>query len=230
MGFVGRVRRIVSANLNDLVSKAENPEKMLNQLIEEMHDGVEEATHRVAAAIAAEKQLRRKHEDACRSVLLWEERAKSAVDRDEDDLAREALRRKHLHGELAASYERELERQQETAAALRASLEALRAKLEEAKGRRRSLVARYQAAKAKSVVNEKMVTVAGKSAFQAFERMAQRIEDIESVAQASLELSAEDLERRFAQPEVDASIEGELKALKGAGESAAEQTAQAGNA
>jgi len=195
-----------------------------------MHDGVEEATHRVAAAMAAEKQLRRKHEEAGRSVLLWEERARRAVDRDEDDLAREALRRKRLHAELAASYERDLEHQQETAVALRASLDALKAKLEEAKGRKRSLVARYQAAKAKSVVNQKMTAVADKSAFQAFERMAQRIEDVESLAEASLELSAEDLERKFAQPEVDASIEGELKALKGAGASEAEQPAQAESA
>jgi len=215
MGFVGRVRRIVSANLNDLISKAEHPEKMLNQLIEEMHDGVEEATHRVAAALAAEKQMRRKHEEAGRNALLWEERARTAVDRGEDDLAREALRHKHLHAALEASYERELEHQAEATTALRASLEALKAKLEEAKGRKRALVARYHAAKAKSTVSRKMIAAGDRNALRAFERMAQRIEDVEALAEASFELSAEDLERKFAEPEVDARIEGELKALKG---------------
>lgn len=218
MGFVRRVRRIASANLNDLVSRAEHPEKMLNLLIEEMQDGVEEATHRVAAAMAAERQLGRKHEEAQRSLLLWEERARTAVDRGQDDLAREALRRKRLYGEIAGSYGAELERQREGTAALRASLEMLRAKLEEAKGRRRSLVARYQAAKAKATVGEKMIAAGDRSAFEAFERMAQRIEDTEFAAEAALELSAEDLERRFAEPEVEAEIEGELQALKGSGQ------------
>ena len=227
MGFVGRVRRIVSANLNDLVSKAEHPERMLNQLIEEMHDGVEEATHRVAAAMAAERQLSRKHEEAQRSLLLWEERAKTAVERGEDDLAREALRRKRLHQEIAASYERELERQRGGTTALRASLDALKAKLEEAKGRRRGLVARYHTAKAKATVGQKMIAATDRSAFEAFERMAQRIEDTEFTAEAALELSAEELERKFAEPEVEAEIEGELRALKGA-DDRQEEPAEAG--
>jgi len=232
MGFFRRVRRIVSANLNDLVSKAEHPEKMLNQLIEEMHDGVEEATHRVAAAMAAEKQLRRTHEEAGRNLALWDERARSAAERDEDDLAREALRRKHLHAEIAASYERELEHQGEATRALRTSLDALKAKLEEAKGRKRGLVARYHVAQAKSTISQKMIAVTDQSALRAFERMAQRIEDMEAIAEASLELSAEDLERKFEQPEVEAQIEGELKALKGTAPAAApaEEPAQAGGA
>ena len=91
-------------------------------------------------------------------------------------------------------------------------------------------MARYHAAKAKAVIGQKMVGASNQSALRAFERMAQRIEDVEALAEASLELSAEDLERKFQQPEVDARIEGELKALKGAsaGEAqAVEEPAQA---
>jgi phage shock protein A len=214
MGYVRRVRRILAANINDLIDRAENPEKMLNQLTLEMETSIEDARDRVATAIAAERRLRNHHERERREVAVWEERAKSAIEQGDDDLAREAIRRKRLHSELADSYGREVESQAEAVQGLRASLDALRRKLEEARTTKRALIARYQVAKARGGVSRIRATVIDTTAFDVFERMADKIEEAEVRGQVAAELAVDALEERFRAPEEEAAIDAELTELK----------------
>jgi phage shock protein A len=214
MGYVRRVRRILASNINDLIDRAENPEKMLNQLTLEMESSIEEAKNRVATAIAAERRLRSHHERERRDAAVWEERAKSAIEQGDDDLAREALRRKKLHGELADSYQRELETQAEGVQGLRSSLEALRRKLEEARMTKRALIARYRTAQARGGLGRIRATVIDTTAFDAFERMADKIEELEIRGQVAAEFAVDALEEKFRTPEEEAAIDAELTELK----------------
>jgi len=214
MGYVRRVRRILASNINDMIDRVEHPEKMLNQLTLEMETSIEEAKNRVATAIAAERRLRVHHERERREAAVWEERAKSAVEQGDDDLAREALRRKKLHSELADSYGRESETQAEAVQGLRASLDALRHKLEQARMTKRALIARYRTAKARGGVTKIGATVIDTTAFDAFERMADKIEELEIRGQVAAEFAVDALEERFRTPEEEAAIDAELTELK----------------
>jgi phage shock protein A len=205
MGLFSRFKRAVKANINDMISKAENPQKMLNQLIVDMNGQLIEAKKTVAGAIADEKKLERQALQNREQAVEWERKAVLAVKSGKDDLAREALLRKQEYEELSRQYYGQWEAQHASVEDLKGSLRQLQQKIEEAQRKKNMLLARARRAEAQKTIQQTMGGIADTSAFDAFDRMAARVDQIEAEAEALRELEApaakDSLEARFAELE-----------------------------
>ena len=202
MGLFDRFRRVVRSNINDMITKAENPEKMLNQLIVEMNEQLIESKKSVASAIADEKRLQRQLVDQRRNSELWEQRAMDAVRAGKDDLAKQALVRKQEHAEYVASYQEQYDAQHTSVEQLKDSLRQLQQKIEEASRKKNLLIARAKRAEAQQRIQATMTATGNTSAFDAFDRMAAKVEEAEAHAEATDELAQIDagdkqLEKQF---------------------------------
>ncbi len=214
MGILDRMSRLISANVNDMIDRAENPESMLNELLREMETNIREARMQVANMIAQEKELEADLRDAQRDSREWERRAELAVTSGKDDLAREALRRRRDAEGIATVYATQLSSQQEMVTKLKQQLKMLEAKHDEAESKRAVLIARHRANQAQRQMTETLSTLPGLDSFSELDRMERRIRQEESKTQALGELQGEDVEWQFAELDRDEDIEGELAALK----------------
>lgn len=194
MGIFERISTILKSNINDLIGRAEDPEKMLNQLITDMRGQLAKAKQEVASAIADEKKLYAHIEKEKSSAAEWEQRAIMAVEQNRDDMAKQALVRHNEHMEHGQSLHETWARQKAEVESLKASLRQLNEKIEEAKRKKNLLVARQKRAAAQTRIQETMSSLSDKSAFESFDRMTEKIEEAERKALAATELS-EDLER-----------------------------------
>ncbi|MCZ6759880.1 MAG: PspA/IM30 family protein [Gemmatimonadetes bacterium] len=194
MGIFERISTILKSNINDLIGRAEDPEKMLNQLITDMRGQLAKAKQEVASAIADEKKLYAHTEKEKSSAAEWEQRAIMAVEQNRDDMAKQALVRHNEHMEHGHSLHETWARQKAEVESLKASLRQLNEKIEEAKRKKNLLVARQKRAAAQTRIQETMSSLSDKSAFESFDRMTEKIEEAERKALAATELS-EDLER-----------------------------------
>ena len=218
MGIFDRLSTLLRSNLNDLISSAENPEKMLNQLILDMRSQLAKAKQQVAAAIADEKKLQAQAEQEKKQAEDWEKRAMLAVQEGRDDLAKQALLRHSEHMEAAVQLDDTWRKHAGETEALKNSLRALNDKIEEAKRKKNILIARQRRAEAQKRIHETMGSISDKSAFETFERMAERIENNErkalAAAELSEELSGDSLAKQFEQLEYKADADTQLLALK----------------
>ena len=219
MGIWNRLSTMVRSNLNDLIARAENPEKMLNQIIDDMRSQLAQAKQEVAVAIADERKLRRQVQDERDQGADWERRAKLAIREGRDDLARQALLRSQEHGEHAGTLEEQWRGHASETDKLKTSLRQLNDKIEEAKRKRNLLIAKQKRAQAQKRIHETMVGLSDRSSCEAFERMAERIEDTEvralAAAEVDEELGGDDLENQFKRLEGgDLDVERQLAALK----------------
>lgn len=179
------------SNINDLISRAENPEKMLNTLILDMKSQLAKAKQQAASAIADEKKLQADAEAMKKSAEDWERRAMLAVQEGRDDLATQALMRYNESLQGAQQLHETWVRHKAETEKLKGSLRGLHDKIEEAKRKKNILVARAKRAEAQQRIHETMAGMSDKSAFETFERMAERIEDVERKALAAAELQEE---------------------------------------
>ena len=220
MGIFSRLKTMISSNVNDAISKAEKPEKMLNQLIIEMQEQLLESKKAVALAIADEKKLERELASQEAQAQEWEKKAMLAVRAGQDDLAKEALLRKQEYENTYAEYRKQWELQKSSVDRLKESLRELQNKIEEAQRKKNLLVARAKRAEAQQKIQNTISSVSGnRSAFDAFDRMAQKVDQMEAQADAARELedlsSNASLERRFSELEKsDASADLLLEDLK----------------
>ncbi len=219
MSIWSRLSTMVRSNLNDLIARAENPEKMLNQIIDDMRSQLAQAKQEVAVAIADERKLRRQVQDERDQGGDWERRAKLALREGRDDLARQALLRSQEHGGQATTLEEQWRAHAAETEKLKDTLRQLGSKIEEAKRKRNLLIARQKRAAAQRRIHETMASLSDRSSFEAFDRMAERIEDAEmralAAAEVSEELEGDDLERQFKRLEGgDIDVERRLAALK----------------
>jgi phage shock protein A len=214
MAILDRMARLIRANINDLLDRAEDPEKMLNELMREMETNIRDARVQVANMIAQEKEIEAELQDAQRESREWERRAELAVTSSKDDLAREALRRKRDSESIATVYATQLSSQQEMVTKLKQQLKMLEAKYNEAESKRDVLIARHRASQAQRQMTETLSTLPGLDSFSELDRMEKRIRTEESRTQALGELQGEDLDWRFAELDRDEDIEAELAALK----------------
>ena len=188
MGIFDRFRRVVKSNLNDMISKAENPEKMLNQLIVEMNQNLIESKKSVAAAIADEKRLERQAKENLAAGQEWERKAMLAVRAGKEDLAKEALIRKQEFDKIAAQYKEQWTVQHESVEKLKSALRGLQQKIEEAQRKKNLLVARAKRAEAQRKINETIGGLADTSAFEAFDQMSKRMDQLEAENEAMVEI------------------------------------------
>jgi phage shock protein A len=206
MGIFSRLKTLVSSNVNDLINKAEKPEKMLNQLLIDMSEQLIESKKAVALAIADEKKLERELQNQEAQAQEWERKAMLAVQSGKDDLAKEALLRKQEYGNNAAEYRKQWEAQKASVDKLKNALRELQNKIEEAQRKKNLLIARAKRAEAQQKIQSTISSVSGnRTAFDAFDRMSQKVDQMEAEADAAQELeeiSADtSLEKRFAELE-----------------------------
>ncbi|MDH3270727.1 MAG: PspA/IM30 family protein [Gemmatimonadota bacterium] len=221
MGIFTKLSTVIKSNINDLISRAENPEKMLNQIILDMRDQLAKAKREVAAAIADERKLKSQLDTEVKQARDWQHRAMLAVKEGRDDLAKQALLRQKEHTERAHVLQSTWEAQAGETEKLKGSLRQLNDKIEEAKRKRNLLIAKQKRAQAQRRIHETMSGLSDTSAFEAFNRMADKIEEEErkSIAHAEVnaELGGDTLESEFLRLEAGpggADVEDQLLALK----------------
>ena len=222
MGIWDKLSTLIRSNINDAIAKAENPEKMLNQILLDMRDQLQKAKTEVAVAIADERKLKAQMEEEQKLSNDWEHRAMLAVRESRDDLAKQALMRQQEHAERALHLAETWQKQAGETERLKESLRQLNDKIEEAKRKKNLLVAKQKRAQAHQRIHETMAGLNDKSAFEAFDRMAERIEESERIVAAQVEVheaitTGDTLEQQFKQLNAaagDQSIEWKLLQLK----------------
>ena len=218
MGIFDRLSTLLRSNINDLISRAEDPEKMLNQLIVDMRSQLAKAKQQVASAIADEKRLSAQVEQEKRLAGDWEKRAVLAVQEGRDDLAKQALLRHNEHVTAAVQMHDTWLKHREETEKLKLSLRQLNDKIEEAKRKKNLLIARQKRAEAHKRIQETMSSIGDKSAFETFERLAEAIEHEErkliAAAEVTEDLSGDQLMKQFQSLEVKADADQQLIALK----------------
>jgi phage shock protein A len=215
MGIFARVSDIFKANVNDLLDKSEDPEKMIKQMVIEMEEAVGKATMAVGQAIANEKMLQKQVEDKKKGSDEWQKKAIQAVNAGRDDLAKQALEKKNQFTKASGDLEPLLNEAKNTSTNLRSQLDKLRAKLEEVRLRQNTLIARSQAAKAKKQIAASVSGI-GDDAFANFDKYEQKIVKQESEAEALAEMAGQDtrLEDEFNKLSTGAVVDDELAQLK----------------
>ncbi len=221
MGIFSKFSTLFKSNINDLISRAENPEKMLNQIILDMRDQLAKAKREVAAAIADERKLRGQLDEEVKQTRDWERRAMLAVKEGRDDLAKQALMRQQEHAGRVQMLEQTWQAQADETEKLKGSLRQLNDKIEEARRKRNLLIAKQKRAQAQKRIHETMSGLSDTSAFEAFNRMAEKIEESERKSLAAAEvdeaLGNDNLETEFMRLEAgggDLGVEDKLLALK----------------
>jgi phage shock protein A len=199
MGIFDRFASLLRSNINDLISRAEDPEKMLTQILIDMRSQLAKAKQQVATAIADEKRLKDQAEAEYKQAADWENKAMLAIKEGRDDLAKQALMRQGEHTSHAQQLEQTWEAHRLETEKLKNSLRDLNDKIEEAKRKKNLLVARQRRAEAQKRIAETMSSMSEKSAFEAFSRMEERIETNERQLKASMEIEEEFTGDRLAQ-------------------------------
>ena len=205
MGIFSRLGTLIKSNINDLITKAEDPEKMLSQVLLEMQQQLVEAKKAVAIAIADEKKLQKQYTSETDKAKEWERKAMVAVRAGDDNLARQALARKQEHETISAQFQQQWIAQKQAVEKLKDALRLLNNKIEEAKRKKNILIARKKRAEAQQQIANTMQGLGDTSAFDTFDRMAERIQLMEAEAEAGAELAGElsgdTLESKFLQLE-----------------------------
>ena len=222
MGIWQKLSTLIRSNINDAIAKAENPEKMLNQVLLDMRDQLQKAKTEVAVAIADERKLKAQAEEEQKLAGDWEHRAMLAVREGRDDLAKQALMRQQKHAERAMTFAETWQKQAAETERLKESLRQLNDKIEEAKRKKNLLVAKQKRAQAQQRIHETMAGLSDRSAFEVFDRMAEKIVEQERMVEATTEVhealaTGDALEREFKALTVgaaDQSIEWKLLQLK----------------
>lgn len=214
MGLFDRISRVLRANLNDVVSKAEDPEKILEQSIIDMQEDLVQLRQAVAQAIATQKRTQQQYNKAETEVNSWQQRAQLALTKGDENLAREALQRKKAQTETATALKSSLDQQTTTVDTLKRNLIALESKISEAKTKKDMLKARISAAKAQEQIQSAVGKLGTSSAMGAFERMEEKVLMAEARAQSTQELTGNNLEEQFKLLEGSSDVDDELMAMK----------------
>ena len=214
MGLFDRLGRVVRANINDLVSKAEDPEKVLEQAVIDMQEDLVQLRQAVARAIATQKRTEQQYSKNQNEANTWQQRAQLALSKGDENLAREALVRKKSFADTASSLKAQLEGQTNQVATLKRNLIALESKISEAKTKKDMLRARANAAKANKQLQETMSGIDTSSALGAFERMEDKVMQLEAESESAAELGGYGIEQQFAALEAGSGVDDELAAMK----------------
>jgi phage shock protein A len=215
MALLERVGTLLRANLNDLIEKAEDPEKLLKQLVLDMENQLMQVKTQVAIAIADQHVLEKKRKEHEESAAAWKRKAELAVKKSADDLARAALERSLSHEEMVKGFCQQLEDQKTEAETLKNALRKLEQKLEETRSRCEMMIAQHRRARVVSKAQAAHQAVESKDRAASLSRMRTRIVGAEAQNAATGELMEGDsLEDRFALLEREEQIEALLKDLK----------------
>ncbi|MBW1828913.1 MAG: phage shock protein PspA [Deltaproteobacteria bacterium] len=214
MGIFTRFRDIVSSNINAMLDKAEDPEKLIKLMIREMEDTLIEIKASCAGVMASEKKVRRELDDIRSKIGYWEEKAPLAVQKGRDDLAREALIEKRKCTDRATELELEITEHNALIEEYQSHIRQLQEKLSAARDKQRMLVQRHTHANQKRQAQEEIRRMNGADAMYRFDKLENRIERMEAEADLVNYGAKPSLEEELENLGVDEEIEAELKAIK----------------
>ncbi len=214
MALLERVSTLVKANLNDLIDKAEHPEKMIKQVILDMENQMLQVKTQVAIAIADQHLLEKKQKENEEKVSEWMRKAELAVGKNEDDLARVALQRVESYRELQGNFGQQVVDQKAQVENLKTALRQLEGKLTEAQGKADLLIAQHRRARSVGKASDAKMAAGSGSNSGTFDRMKRKVAHAQALSQAKSELAADDVEDRLAALEKEDRIEQLLQELK----------------
>jgi phage shock protein A len=214
MALFDRVSRLIRANVNDMVSKAEDPEKILDQALMDMQENLINMKMAVAGSIATQKRSQLQYEKNITESDTWQSRAQLALQKGDENLAREALVRKKSFADAAAALKTQLDAQSVQVDSMKKNLVGLESKISEAKTKKDMLKARAAAAKANEQLQSAINSNNTGSSMAAFERMEDKVLQMESRSMAVAELGGSGLEDQFAALEGGSNVDAELEAMK----------------
>jgi phage shock protein A len=217
MGIMDRLSRLIRANVNDMLDRAEDPEKMLDQILRDMQSNIQMARQQVASMIAQEKELEADLQETEKLSREWGEKARRAVAASKDDLAREALRRKRDNDENSKVYAQQLKTQEQVVEKLKLQMRQLETKYQATLSQRDTLIARQRRAQATQKVTETISVFSPMDPSADLERMERKIRGQESRAIAMTEMADESFESQFRELDYDTDIEDQLSTLKAGG-------------
>lgn len=214
MGVFTRLKDIITSNLNSMLDAAEDPDKLIRLMIQEMEDTLVEVKANCAGAIASRKRAEKGVESAGALIATWEERARLAVEKGREDLAREAIRERRRLEELRDAQAREVAGCETVVAGLKEDIAAVEAKLADARQRHRLLVERHRRARSHQATRTVIERVTRYDAMSRFDQLEQRIERMEAFQEIDPDLQKPSLEEAFADLEASDTVEEELERLK----------------
>lgn len=217
MGLLDRLSRVIRANISSLVGQAEDPEKILESAVQEMEANLIQLRQALAQAIATQKRTDRQSQHAAQQAEEWYHRAELALQKGDELMAREALGRRKTYLDSAKMMETQVDQQTEVILKLKENMRTLEAKLVEAKTKKDMYIARARSAEASQRLQEMIGQVGTAGSISAFERMEEKVLELESRSDALAEMNAADesLEKKFAALEgVPDSIDAELAAMR----------------
>ena len=215
MEFIKRILRIIRANINSLIGNAEDPEKILQQAVIEMQENLIRLRQGVAQAIATQKRTERQALAAQSTSEEWYRRAQLALQQGNEVLAREALTKRKAYQETATALFGQIEQQNDVVARLKKDTRSLELKIGEAKTKKDMYIARARSAEATVRLQDMLDTSSATSSLGAFERMEDKVLQIEAQSEAIAVLGTDDLQKQFDSLESAGDIETELAAMKG---------------
>jgi phage shock protein A len=214
MALLERVATLVRANLNDLLDKAEDPEKMIKQIIVDMENQLLQVKTQVAISIADQHVLEKKQKENEDADQQWMRRSELAIDKGDDALARAAIERALSYRNTAATFRQQVDDQKVQVDTLRQALIRLQQKLDEAKSKSDILIAQHRRSRALGKANDAGRAIGDGSKAAAFDRMKNKVQHTEAKTQASSELLADDVNGRFAALEKEDDVGRMLAELK----------------
>lgn len=214
MGLIDRILRVFRANLNAVVGQAEDPEKILEQTVMDMQEDLVQLRQAVAQAIATQKRTERQANQAQTTAEEWHRRAQIALQQGNEPLAREALTKRKSYQETATAMQTQIEQQSTVVNRLRKDMQTLEGKIGEARTKKDMYIARARSAQASARLNEMLSGVNTSSSLNAFERMEEKVLQLEAQSEAISELGSDDLQKRFASLEASNDIDAELATMK----------------
>jgi phage shock protein A len=214
MGLIDRILRVIRANLNALIGQAEDPEKILEQTVTDMQEDLVQLRQAVAQAIATQKRTERQAHQAKSTSEEWHRRAQLALQQGNEALAREALTRRKSYQETAEAMSAQVEQQSTVVTRLKKDMQTLESKISEARTKKDMYIARARSAQATQRLNEMLGGVNTSSSLTAFERMEEKVLQLEAQSEAIAELGTDDLQKQFASLEASDDIDTELAVMK----------------
>lgn len=214
MALLDRVSALIRANLNDLIDRAEDPQKMLKQVILDMQNQMLQVKTQVAIAIADEHLLRKKQKENQDKHAEWMRKAELAIDKQQEDLARSALERAVGYRDLAQNFGEEIDHQKAQVDHLRDAMRKLDQKLSEAQAKSELLLAKHRRSRALTKASQAQMAATDETKMGTFDRMKNKVHSQEAMGQALAEMASDNVEEKLASLDKDDEIERLLKDIK----------------
>jgi phage shock protein A len=214
MALLERVSTLVRANLNDLIDRAENPEKMIKQVMLDMENQLMQVKTQVAIAIADEHLLLKKQKENEEKSAEWARKAELAVDKKQDDLARVAIERGMTSRQMAESFAQQVADQKTQVETLKSALHKLELKLQEAQSKSDLMMAQHRRSRALGKASDARMAMGAGSTVATFDRMKNKVSRSEAVSHAKAEMAEDNFEERLAALGREDEIEKLLEELK----------------